>query len=113
MMTAEMLCFGVLFCDTQTELLCISLPSPQLPLEKLLLLLCGVVKGWETQKLQVLRKHACHLDSLKYTKQQSVSVMWRFTCIALETTSILLLYITVYFHKMLPQKISTTNGCLI
>lgn len=69
MMTAKMLHFEFLFCDTQTESLCISLSSLQLPLETLLLLLCGAVKGWETQKLQVLRKHACHLGSLKYTKQ--------------------------------------------
>lgn len=70
------LLFEFLFCDT--PLSCFSLPSVILVAVGELLLLCGAAKGLESRMVQVLVKHTCSLDSLKYAKSEMSPVMWGF-----------------------------------
>lgn len=74
-MTATTLCFELLFCDT--PLSCFSLPSLVLVAVEKLLLLCSAAKGLESRKVQVLIRHTCGFDSLKFAKKEISSVMWR------------------------------------
>lgn len=74
--TTTILGFEFLFCDTPLN--CFSLSSLILvAVGKLLLLLCGAAKGLESRKVQVLIKHPCSLDSLKYAEKEISPVMWR------------------------------------